>query len=75
MPWPPEFPPNRDVKDTLKTTGLPLRDESLEEMVMSGSEICRLLRLRLRNEPCFVLPLEVGRKLSKLSREAYANFQ
>ena len=60
MPWPPELPPNRDVNDTLKTTGLPLRDESLEEIVMSGSDICRLFRLRLRKDPCLVLlPLPV----------------
>lgn len=54
---PPELPPNSEVKDTLKTTGLPDRDESLEEMVTSGSEICRLFRFRLRNEPCLALVL------------------
>ena len=53
---PPELP-NNEVKDTLKTTGLPDRDESLEEMVTSGSEICRLFRFRLRNEPCLALVL------------------
>ena len=54
---PPELPPNSEVKETLKTTGLPDRDESLDEMVTSGSEICRLFRFRLRNEPCLALVL------------------
>ena len=39
VPWPPEWPPNSEVNETLKTTGLPLRDESLEDIVTSGSEI------------------------------------